>query len=381
MTQLPMELNEVDRRVWTEELDQFVPSRVFDVHTHCYRWEFNTDPARETGLFAELVGRDFPEAGRAELDACDAVLLPKRRVHRLSFGFPFQPAGDFEASNRFVAEQTGRDAGSGALMLVHPSMSPGYLEEQIRAHGFLGFKPYLFYAASGDAVECRIADFFPERQIEVAHRHGLIVMLHLAKRDAIMDAENLDDLLHLTSKYGNAKWILAHCARSYSAWVIERAVRQLRGLTNVWYDTSSVCDADAIESLMAGVGPERVMYGSDDLPVGVTRGKYISFGYAWGLLSERNHSLDLSHCRSQMTFVRYEQLRAMRRAAQRLGLSRAQVEDLFFNTAARLVESARDGSRAGPRAPHLPDSSRTCQGRQPTPPEGRVGEPLVVHLG
>ena len=109
------------------------------------------------------------------------------------------------------------------------------------------------------------------------------------------------------------KWIFAHCARSYSAWVIERAVAQLRGLPNVWYDVSSVCEADVIEALMAGVGPERVMYGSDDLPVGVARGKYIVFGRAWAFLSERNHRLDLSHCDPRMTFVRYEQLRAMRR--------------------------------------------------------------------
>ena len=277
-------LNDVDRRVWSEELDPFVPQRVFDVHTHVYRWEFNTDPDKETGQFAELVGRDFPEAGRAELDAWDAALLPGRRVHRLSFGFPFQPAGDFEASNRFAAEQIGRDPGSGALMLVEPSMSPQYLEEQVRTQGFLGFKPYLFYARSGNTWDCRITDFFPEEQMDIAHRHGLIVMLHLSKRDGIADRQNIDDLRRLTFKYGNVKWILAHCARSYSAWVIGRAAEAIRGLPNVWYDTSSVCDSDVIEALMTCVGPERVMYGSDDLPAGAARGKYITFGYAWAFL-------------------------------------------------------------------------------------------------
>ncbi len=130
-------------------------------------------------------------------------------------------------------------------------------------------------------------------------------------------------------------------ARSYSAWAIERAAPRLRELANVWYDTSSVCESDAIEALMAGVGPERVMYGSDDVPVGVLRGKYIAFGRAWAFLSESNHSLDLSHCDPRMTFVRYEQLRAMRRAALRLNLSRGQIEDLFCNTARRLIDSTR----------------------------------------
>jgi glutamate-1-semialdehyde 2,1-aminomutase len=346
MNQPPVELNDVDRRIWTEELDPFVPQRIFDAHTHCYRWAFNIDPAKESGPFADRFKPGILDFDRARLDAVDAALLPGRRVHRLSFGCPFWTAGppylpacDFEASNRFTAEQASQDPGSGALMLVHPSMSPDYLEEQIRTLGFLGFKPYRFYTRSGDPVECGITDFLPEEQIEVAHRHGLIIMLHMAKRDAIADRANIDDLLRLTAKYPNAKWILAHCARSYSAWAIERAAPQLRGLPNVWYETSSVCESDAIEALMAGVGPERVMFGSDDLPVGVSRGKYIAFGYAWAFLSETNHSLGLAHCNPQMTFVLYEQLRAMRRAAMRLGLTRSQIEDIFYNTAARLVQS------------------------------------------
>ena len=336
-----LEMNEVDRRIWAEELDQFVPKRIFDVHTHYYRWALNTDPAKDSGPFADL-GRDFPEAGRADLDAWDALFLPGRKVHRLCFGCPLWPTRDFEASNRFTAEQASQDPGSAALMLVYPSMSQEYIEEQIHTRGFLGFKPYRIHAASGDPVECRITDFLPEQQIAIAHRHKLIIMLHIAKRDAIADRANVDDLLRLTAKYPDAQWILAHCARSYSAWAIEWAAAKLRDLPNVWYETSSVCESDAIEALLAGVGPERVMYGSDNLPVGATRGKYIAFGYAWAFLSEKNHSLDLSHCNPHMTFVLYEQLRAMRRAAMRLKLSGAQIEDIFYNTASRLVASTRN---------------------------------------
>jgi predicted TIM-barrel fold metal-dependent hydrolase len=336
-----MELNDVDRRIWAEELDSFVPARVFDVHTHYYRWALNTDPDKEKGHAAGL-GREFPEADRARSDAWDALLLPGRQVQRLAFGCPLWPAADFEASNHFAAEQARQVPGSGVLMMVHPAMAPDYVEGQVRAHGFLGFKPYRMHARTGDAVQCRITDFMPEEQIAIADRHGLIIMMHLGRRDAIADQANIDDLVRLTAKYPKARWILAHCARSYSAWAIERAAKSLRGLSNVWYDTSSVCESDAMEALMAGVGHERVMYGSDN-PVGVGRGKYIVFGYAWAYLSETNHSLNLSHCTPQMTFVLYEQLRAMRRAALRLGLTRAQIEDLFYNTAARLVESARPG--------------------------------------
>jgi glutamate-1-semialdehyde 2,1-aminomutase len=340
-SQLPLEYNDLDRRIWTEELDALVPRQVFDVHTHVYRWEFNLDAEKQRAPNYELIGRQFPVSDWALLEACDGQLMPGRRVRRLTFPFPFSPACDFEGSNRFAAAEAGRDPRSAALMAVHPSMTAEYLDEQVRRLGFLGFKPYRFYSRTGDAVYCRISDFLPAHQMEVADRHGLLVMLHLAKRDAIADPENIEDVIRLATRYSRVKWILAHGARSYSAWAIERAAARLRELPNVWYDTSSVCESDAVEALLSGVGPERVMYGSDDVPVGVLRGKYIAFGRAWAFLSASNHSLDLSHCDPRMTFVRYEQLRAMRRAVLRLGLSRGQIEDLFCNTAAHLIDSTR----------------------------------------
>jgi len=244
-----------------------------------------------------------------------------------------------------VAEQTAGDPQAAALMRVHPQITAGEIERAVDEHGFVGLKPYRFYSSTGDAVECRITDFLPEHQIEVAHRRGLILMMHLARRDAIADELNLTDLQRLCDKFPGARWILAHCARSYSSWAIERAMQitrgRLRELPNVWYDTSSVCESDAIEALLQAVPPERVMYGSDDVPVGILRGKYITFGYAWAFLSEENQSLNLSHCRGEMTFTRYEQLRAMQRAARSVGLTPEQIQALFCDTATALIAAAR----------------------------------------
>jgi glutamate-1-semialdehyde 2,1-aminomutase len=111
-------------------------------------------------------------------------------------------------------------------------------------------------------------------------------------------------------------------------------------LPNVWYDVSSVCESDAIDALFTGVGADRVMYGSDDIPVGVLRGKYVAFGRAWAYLSETNHTMSLAHCDDRMTFTRYEQLRAMKRAAMRLGMTLPQREALFHGTARNLVDRA-----------------------------------------
>lgn len=337
----PLQCTDLDRRIWEEELEDYVPRRVFDVHTHIYRWAFNKDPHKDEGALKGIVGDTFSDASWELANRVDAMLMPGREVHRLAFPFPFPHPCDFEGSNAYLAQELKNDRQSFGLLLVHPGMTADEVEAGIDKHGFLGFKPYRFYASSGDAVNCPIPDFMPEHQIEVAHRRGLIIMMHVSKPDAISDPENIADMLRLCEKYPKARWVLAHCARSYSAWAIEAAAKHLRGLPNVWYDTSSVCESDAMEALYSGVGDDRVMYGSDDIPIGVLRGKYIAFGRAWCYLSEKNHLFNLSACDGRMTFTRYEQLRAMRRAALRLGLTRKQNEAMFYDTAANLVASVR----------------------------------------
>src|SRR3990172_6744926 len=130
-SQVPLEYNDLDRRIWEQELDAIVPKHVFDVHTHVYRWEFNLTPVKDSGADYDLFGRQFAEANWAMLDACDKQLMPGRKVHRLAFPNPFFPACDFERSNRFVSDEAKADPRSAALMLVHPSMTAEYLQYQI----------------------------------------------------------------------------------------------------------------------------------------------------------------------------------------------------------------------------------------------------------
>lgn len=138
------------------------------------------------------------------------------------------------------------------------------------------------------------------------------------------------------------KWILAHCARGYGAWAIEKAAPKLRSLPNVWYETSSVCAMEAFDALLSEIGADRVLHGGDGPGIAFARGMSIIYGFAWGDLTEQNNKLDMSHCDGRMTFYLYEQLRAMRRATRRLKLTQAQIEDVFYNSARRLVDSVAD---------------------------------------
>jgi hypothetical protein len=335
-----VQINDLDRRIWNEELEDFVPAQVYDLHTHIgsSRFDLGSGPgyADSGGPWALLHAGTTTEV----LAEADALLMPGRAVHRLAFPIPHRQC-DFEGSNDYVSAEVRKDPLSAALMLVHPGMRADKVDQAIRRHRFVGFKPYRWYSVTGDPKNCRILDFMSEHILEVGNRYGLIVGLHVAKADAIADSENLDDLERMSAKYPRLRWALFHCARSYSSWALEAAAPRLRNIPNVWYEGSSVCETDAFDALFSIAGPKRVCYGSDDLAVGVARGKYIAYGRAWVSMHEQNQTFNTDHCDGRMTFVRYEMLRAMRRAARHAGFDSGQTLDLFYNNAMSLIAETR----------------------------------------
>ena len=55
----------------------------------------------------------------------------------------------------------------------------------------------------------------------------------------------------------------------------------------------------------------------------------------------------LSHCDTNMTFIRYEVLRALARAIRRHGLCTQEIEAIFHDNASSLVAEFRRGVQAG----------------------------------
>ena len=335
-----VQCNDLDRRIWKEELDGFVPNRVYDLHTHLTHGRFDLSEGPGYDSMGDVWALTYQGSTMEMLDAADALLMPGRTVERLAFPMPHRQC-DFTGSNNYVAEETAKRPVSAALMLVHPGMTQDEVNQAIVRHRFIGFKPYRWYSTTGDPKNCRITDFMSEHILEVGNRYGLIVGLHIAKQDAIADEENLDDLERLSEKFPRLRWALFHCARSYSDWPLEKAAPRLKKIPNVWYETSSVCETDAFDVLFDIADRSRICYGSDDLSVGVMRGKYIAYGRAWVSLHEKNQTFNTDHCDGRMTFTRYEMLRGMRRAARHAGMTSSQIEDLFWNNAIRLISDTR----------------------------------------
>ena len=327
----------VDARIWEEELADFIPERIVDAHAH-----FLSD--------AEIPD-DHPEKGQRGTENLSTHrgwahrLYPGRQMRYFLIEWPIVSADTHRAA---MARDLVQDPTARGAMMVTPQMTPGKIADAVEKHGFIALKPYRSFSVTGDATDCRITDFLPESHIEVADQLGLRVILHLSKRAACADEENLLDLERLTHRYANVRWQLAHCARAFAPWQIERAIDRLRDIPNITYDLSAVCDVVVFWTLFTKERIGRLLYGSDGIYATFRHGNYFTFAYGWAEVDEGKLAmLNTRHCESKPTLLVYESLRAIRRAAMMAGLSNDDIEDVFWRNATREVFGETPQADAG----------------------------------
>jgi predicted TIM-barrel fold metal-dependent hydrolase len=324
-----MSVNESDRELFFRELDSFVPPRVFDAHAHLVTADFFT------GKPPELVRR-FPRLGMAEYQAMMEEITPARATSGLFFGWPAREV-DLEANNRFVIDEVHRDADSRAQIVVTPSTDPELIRECVRRDGIAGLKCYHVFSPEPRTFDSQIPAYLPEEQVRVAHEEGLSITLHMVRRRAMADEGNQQVLRSWGRKYPNARFILAHAARGFNPHHTIEGIESLRGLGNIWCDTSAVTDGGAIEAIVRSLGVDRLLYGSD-APVTHLRGRCVAIGDSFLWLSESNTDFSAAYADLQPTLVGLEALRTLKLACWNLRLSDTDVEKIFWGNAASLYE-------------------------------------------
>ena len=313
-----------DQQIWDEELQDFVPDRVFDAHIHMFN---------RTHLLPSAT-TSWTDTDLSTLQQWAGRLYPGRETHFLVLGTP-TVGMDIAAHNNWCIEQVRQDPQSRMNRLVTPSCRIADIERDIREQGFVGLKPYRLYSVTGDIAQCRIHEFLPHEQLELANELGLWVTMHLSRFHGCADEYNLADLQEYTSsRYPKIKWILAHCARSFTYWPIRKAIEQLREMPNIWYDVSAVTDVRPLITLFTRENPRRIFYGSDGVDATYFHGQYAALGRAWQYVDIDRFNLQFPHCDGRPILAIYEQLLSMKHAAEIAQFSQTNLEDLFWRNAA-----------------------------------------------
>jgi len=336
------EVRDLDRKFYKERLEEFLPNSLFDTHTHVYV------PREEKREFTQ---KSVTWPGRVancnlieHMDETAQLMFPGKRYIPLMFQSDARP-DTLAAANKYVSESSAK-TGYPALFYTHPEMTGEEVEKNVIAGGFRGIKMYYNFLPSYiPPDEIRIFDYLTPAHLEVCDKHGWTVMLHIPRSKRLRDPVNVAQLLEIERRYKNLRLIVAHVGRAYCKSDVGDALDILSKTENMMFDFSANTNSWVFEQLIKAIGPSRIMYGSD-LPVVRMRMRRIERDGIYVNLVKRGMYGDVSNDPNmgeidspeadELTFFLYEEIEAFRQASIRTGLSREDIERIFWKNGAEM---------------------------------------------
>ena len=179
----------------------------------------------------------------------------------------------------------------------------------------------------------------PAAQMQAADERGLAITLHIPRPGRLADPLNQSQMVELCRRYPRAQIIFAHIGRAY---YLNNVIGFLDGIAacpNAYLDTAMVNHEGVLEHTFKNFPRDRILFGSD-APVAFLRGKSVEINNQYAYLMGEDYEIGTSICDTKhaVTFTTffYEQLRGIKLAAERAGLSGSEIENIFFHNANRL---------------------------------------------
>lgn len=322
MSSAAAHLRPEDQAFFARELAAFVPDRVFDAHTHL--WQESHAPWKVEGHQGDVGYEEY-----VRLVDC---LHPGRRVAALFI--PYSDRAEMlPAANAWAAQNRRPDCR--ALFFVKPSDDPEWVRHEVRRLGASGLKCYHTMAPVRPTWEADIPSYLPEPLVAMAHQEGWAITLHMVKAQSTADPGNIHWIRYYCERYPDMKLILAHSARAFQPAHGLAGLPQLQGLPNLYCDTSANCEPIAHQAIIRYLGHQHLLYGSD-LPVCLMRGRSLGAADSFIWLYEKTPVWGEKHLAVKPVLVGLEHLRSLKWACWSERLTDSQVEDIFWNNAAKL---------------------------------------------
>jgi predicted TIM-barrel fold metal-dependent hydrolase len=330
---------DVDRAFYEAHLAGFLPAKLLDAHVHVFRQQDAPFPDEETMRTNWAASVSAEEFTVEDVEAEYRKLFPRSEVSRLQFGQVRRDC-DIEAMNRYCAESADGER-VWAHAVLDPLWSPEKLHEVLTGGRFAGVKPYWSLVPGKAEKDVPLEEMLPPQHIEVLDELGLAVTLHVPGPERIRDLQTRRLLREWPSRYPNVTFIIAHLGRAYCIPFAEGVFEELADVGGLLFDCSANLNADVFERAFRVIGPRRILWGTD-FPVlnrlrgyrvheGETYHNVVSGDYPW------NRDRRPAEVEAGYTYLIYESLRTMRQGAQRAGLTSADLQDIFYWNAYRVL--------------------------------------------
>jgi predicted TIM-barrel fold metal-dependent hydrolase len=344
MAQL-FEVKDVDSRFYREKLQDFLPDQLIDVHTHVWKAEHQKIGPEAFSRVVSWPARVAKDNPVEDLVEGYRLLFPGKTVTPLMFASVYD-ADSMPRMNAYVSECAARMKFP-ALIYAHPTWTGADLEKKIKAGKFLGAKVYLNLSAPYiPEKEIRIFDFLPPHQLDVLDRNGWVVMLHIPRDGRLRDPVNLAQMLEIERNWPRVRVIIAHVGRAYCDEDMGDAFTTLGATKSMVFDFSANTNDRVFEAALRAFGPGRCLFGSD-MPITRMRmrrhcvdARYVNVvpRGLYGDVSADSHMGEVDSPQADdITFFMYEEVYAVRKAVERIGLGRSDVEAFFTGNAKRVL--------------------------------------------
>ena len=248
--------DEADRELFDRKLRDWMPPNAFDAHAHLYDCRHLVPGSTAESFYAapDIRFATYVERNSAWMgDRCPSGGL----------FFPFPKKGtEMGPINQFLYEELQANPTLRGLMMIRPDDDPAAVQAQVRRENWAGFKVYHVYADREHTFHADSEEFLPEWAWELANADGLLIMLHMVLDRAIADERNQTYIREHCIRYPNARLVLAHAARGFCGAHTVEGIHSLRGVENVWFDNSAICEATAVEAILRTFGSTRVLFGT-----------------------------------------------------------------------------------------------------------------------
>lgn len=334
-----------DRSFYETQIRDYLPQKIIDCHTHIWQKNCNHPNVCSSGRSA-IWANSVAEVNPVEdLIETNQLLFPGKTVVPVLYSVT-QSNTDLPTANRYVADSAAAYQFP-ALYLAHPMQSAEELEQQVLSSPwYRGIKVYLEYApAYIPSTEIRIYDFLTPEHLAVANRNKWIVQLHIARPRRLADPVNYIQILEIEQKYPDIQFIIAHLGRAYADEDVGDALTYLKHSEKTLWDFTANTNQHVMELVLNQFGAKRFLYGSD-FPIfrmkarrHTENGFYINeipAGSIEGAESDPHLREISGPDADSITFFIYEEIASCRKATENLGLSRSDVEAIFWGNAARI---------------------------------------------
>ena len=305
-----------------------VPDKVFDAHSHISKWEITG--VSEDEVLDYAYGCTEQAVGKGKLKGALTMGNP----------YDYETQEEYEDDRLFSCENAEKHEGFVTGLLVRPEDGPEDVEKWLKKYPkIVALKPYWVYARQ-EGYEIDILDYAPEWVFELADKWNLVVVLHISHYIRVLSNENnASTIRYLCKKYPNMTLQLAHCALGHNSYMFKNGLKHLEGLDNVVMDMSGVVEPLTMIYALRDFDRKKLMYGTDGWNYGHNMmgrcygvGETFQCMYTGTPIEEYHWPPYLFKGLTTMT----ENLIALMAACDVVGLTKEEMEDIFYNNAANL---------------------------------------------